>query len=112
MKSDAINMCSDASKLGFGATFERYWIQCKYPVNSSLKDITVLELYPIYVVLSFFGHSIKNTTVLFLCGNYAIVNIINKQSAKDTSLMDLVRDILLVLIKSNIHLDSRHIAQT
>ena len=109
INSDAINMCSDASKLGFGATFERYWIQCKYPVNWSLKDITVLELYPIYVMLSLFGHSIKNTTVLFLCDNYAIVNIINKQSSKDTSLMDLVRDIVLVLMKHNIHLVSRHI---
>ena len=102
-------MCSDASKFGFGATFKELWIQCKYPGNWSTNDITVLELFPMYVMLSLFGHGIKNSTALFLCDNYAIVNIINKQSSKYAYLMELVRNIVLILIKHNIHHISRHI---
>ena len=103
-------MCSDASKLGFGATFNRMWIQGKFPVSWKGKDITVLELFPIYVMLNMFGSVITNNTVLFLCDNIAIVNIINKQSSKDSFLLSLVRKIVLILVKFNIHLISQHIA--
>ena len=96
-------MCSDASKLGFGATFNRKWIQAKFPISWNDKDITALELYPIYVMLNMFGFSITNTTVLFLCDNIAIVNIINKQSSKNPFLMSLVRKFVLTLVKNLIY---------
>ena len=75
-------MQSDASKLAFGATFKNHWLQCAYPPDWQLLDITVLELYPIYVLLSMFGEDLNDRTVLFHCDNMAVCYIIIKLTSK------------------------------
>ena len=109
INSDTLNMCSDACKQGFGATFGKEWIQCLYPCSWSDHHIAFLELYPIYVMIAMFGNTIANSNIVFYCDNIAIVHVINKQSASDNSLMAIVRPLVLVLIKYNIHLMCKHV---
>jgi hypothetical protein len=107
--SIAINMVSDASKMGFGACYGRQWIQAIYPANWHKYHITILELYPIFVLINMFGHLMKNSNIIFHCDNSAVTSIINKQSSKDNTIMKIIRPLILLLIKFNIHLQSKHI---
>ena len=104
-----LNMQSDASPLGFGATFEKHWLQCAYPADWQSKDISILELYPIYVLISMFGERLRNRSIIFNCDNMAVCHIIMKLSAKNKPIMQIVRKLVLVLIKFNINLRSNHI---
>ena len=79
--STSANMCSDASKSGFGATYGRSWIQSTWPSNWVAHDITVLELYPIFLLISLHALKIQNSHIIFHCDNMAVVEILNKQSS-------------------------------
>ena len=109
LPSNYFNMQSDASKLAFGATFKNHWLQCTYPPDWQLLDITVLELYPIYVLLSMFGKDLKDRTVLFHCDNMAVCYIINKLTSKHKVVMTIVRQLVLVMVKYNIELKGKHV---
>ena len=61
-----LNMQPDASPLGFGATFEKLWLQCAYPADWQSKDISILELYPIYVLISMFGERLRNRSIILI----------------------------------------------
>ena len=108
--SSAINMISDASKQGFGACFGKHWIQASYPTEWHQHHITVLEFYPIYVLINMFGHLLKNSTILYQCDNEAVTVIINKLTSKNKTVMQILRPLVLLLIKHNIHLKSQHIS--
>ena len=107
--SDEINMCSDASKSGFGACYGTNWIQAPYPESWQQFHITVLELFPIYVMINVFGNKMRNSNILFMCDNKAVVDIVNKQSSKDKTAMSIIRPLVLSLIKFNINLRCKHI---
>ena len=107
--SQVIHMVSDASKLGFGACYGSKWVQATYPPSWHRHHITILELYPLYVLLNIFGHLMRNSNVLFHCDNSAVTAILNKQSSKDATIMQIVRPLVLLLVRCNISLRSRHI---
>ena len=107
--SNEINLISDASKLGFGAAFGSHWIQERWPQIWTTFHITVLEMYPVYVIIAMFSHKLRNSNILFHCDNSAVVTIINKQSSKDARVMSIVRPLILVLMENNISLRSQHI---
>jgi hypothetical protein len=109
------NMGSDACRMGYGATFKNYWIQEPYPASwQKIFDdrkigSTVLELYPVFVLIATFGHNIKNSSLLFHSDNQGVVDIINKQSSSKPIIMNIVRPLVLYLMQYNIHLRSKHI---
>ena len=103
ISTNDLHMYSDACKLGFGATFKNYWIQDQYPLAWQNMHITVLEIYPIFILLSIFGSHISNSNVLFFCDNSSVCHIINKQSSKHPFIMKVVRSLFLLLVK-HIHL--------
>ena len=110
-----LNMGADASKLGFGCTFGRHWLQDPYPrawqrlYESSDIGSTVLELYPILVLIGVFGSAIENSSILFHSDNIGVVQVINKQSSSRPIIMEIVRPLVLLLMKHNISLLSQHI---
>jgi hypothetical protein len=71
--------------------------------------ITILELYPIYVLIGVFGHKIRNSTILFHSDNTGVVEVINKQTSSSKVAMRIVRPLVLLLIKHNIGLRSVHV---
>ena len=107
--SNEINMCSDASKIGFGATYGSKWIQARWPEAWTKLHIAILELYPIYVIVAMFSHLIRNSNILFYCDNSAVVSIINKQSSTDNTIMSIMRPLVLILMKDNIYLRAKHL---
>ena len=110
LESPAINFTSDASHKGFGACYGSRWIQAPYPESWQKFHITVLELYPIYVLINMFGHLIRNSNILFHCDNSAVTSIINSQTSKDPIVMSIIRPLILSLIEYNISLKAKHIS--
>ena len=107
--STAINLSSDACKRGLGACYGSKWIQCEYPLDWQDLHISTLEFYPLFILISMFGQLMKNSNVLFLCDNEAVVEIVQKQSTKDTNNMRIMRALVLKLITFNINLSAKHV---
>ncbi len=109
LSSPDLNLCSDASHWGLGGTFQSKWIQCRFPEHWKRMHITVLELFPVYILISMFGHSLANAHVQYLCDNKAVTDILNKLTSKNKHVMSIVRPLVLVLLKFNIRISGRHI---
>ena len=107
--SSSLHLYSDASKGGYGATFGTHWLQGTWPPSWQIQDITVLELYPILMMVGTFAHKLANSRIIFHCDNQAIVAVINKQSSKCKKIMQLVRPLVLTLLQSNIYFRAVHI---
>ena len=110
INSTSINLFTDASKIGYGGTFGTFWVQGTWPnLQWAERNIAVLELWPIYVLIAMFGNKMANNRVLFRCDNIAIVQVINKQTAKYTEIMTILRPLILCLLKHNIRFRAEHI---
>ncbi len=83
MSSNKVNLYSDASKQGFGATYGSHWIQGSWPQEWKGYHIIILETYPLLALVHTFGHKLRNSFITFYCDNQGVVEIINKQSSKD-----------------------------
>ena len=107
--STKLRLYTDAATTkGFGAVFQEKWAygtwseQEHYPIN-------MLELYPVVLTLYLWGHLLQNSCVLFYSDNMAVVEILNKQSCKQDSMMILVRQFVLLCLKFNIRFSLKHI---
>ena len=103
------SLCSDASKSGYGAIFGSQWIRGTWPPQWSLLNIAVLELYPIFIMLSIFAPQLKNSSLLFYTDNMAVVHIVNKQTSKCNIIMQIIRPLVLILLRHNIQLKCLHV---
>jgi hypothetical protein len=107
--SQSIKMCSDSSKMGYGATYGRNWIEGLWPPSWTTLNIAVLELYPVYLLLAMFAHKLRHSHITFYTDNQAIVYILNKQSSKCNTIMSILRPLVLLLLHNNIILKAAHI---
>lgn len=107
--NEEIGLYTDASNMGFAATFGSHWIQGHWNPLWRQLNIAVRELYPILAIVGIFGHLWKNHTIIFNCDNQAIVASINKQSARDPTIMKLLRPLILSLMLNNIKFKSVYI---
>ena len=110
INSDTIRLSSDACKSGFGACYGSKWIQGTYPNSWQQLHITILELFPIYLLMKIFGHLMSNSNILFLCDNKAVTDIVNKHSSKDKTVMNIIRPLVMEAIQHHIMLLAKHIS--
>ena len=74
-------------------------------------QIAVKELFPIEMALEYWGKRLRIPKCYFcLTIINAVVEIINKRSSRDPVLMKLLRHLVLVALKYNIHFRAKHIA--
>ena len=110
ISSDSIQLYSDAaSTQGFAAVFGARWFNGNFPELWQGYNIAVLELYPIVAALELWGQSFANHSVLFLTDNQAVVEVINKQSARNNYLMRLLRRLVVTALKFNVYFKAKHI---
>ena len=106
------SLCSDASKTGYGAIFGTQWIQGLWPTAWTELNIAVLELYPIYMMISIFANKLSNSSLIFYTDNMAVVSIVNKQTSKCNIIMQIIRPLVLLLLHHNIKLQCKHVPGT
>ena len=107
--STILDVYTDASgALGFGAIFGSRWCFGKWPATWSYRNIAILEFYPI--VISLWGHAMRDRCILFFTDTESLVHVINKQSSKNKSLMFFVLMLILICLEYNIVFKAKHIA--
>ena len=109
ISSDVLHLTTDASSFAFGAVFGNEWLQGSFPASWSASHISVKELLPILLAVRCWGSLFANQRILFLSDNTAVVEVINKQTAKDNSLMDLVRQLVVLCMSHNVCFHAKHI---
>ena len=105
----AHTLCTDASLTGYGWTCESAYIQGSFPVAWAKLPIHVLELFPIFLLLSIFRTKLQNSAVRVLCDNQAIVHCINNFTSKDKKLMVLLRHMTLIMLQHNMVVKAVHL---
>ena len=90
LHSEKIHLYSDASSsVGFAGVFGKYWFAGKWHTNFVSGDITILEFYPIMVLLDMWGYKLKDHCVVFMTDNAALVSILNDQTCKCKRVMKM-----------------------
>lgn len=109
--SKTLNLFTDAAgSLGYAAIFGKHWCFGEWPAAWKQFNITILELFPIVLAIEIWGPLMRNRCIVFFSDNQAVVEIINKQTSKDRSVMVLLRHFVLCSLKYNILFHAKHIA--
>ena len=109
LDSRKINIGSDSSHKGFGATFGSRWIKGTFPPHWLHFSIALLELYPIYIIISMFKEELINAELISVCDNLSVVHIINGQTSKCKKIMKILRPLVLTMLENNIVFKAIHI---
>lgn len=107
--SSSLHLFTDASNLGFGCTFGRKWFYAPFSLSWLDFHISVREFLPIVIAFEIWGHLLSNSTVVLHVDNIAVVHVINKNSSRDPSLMQLMRRLMVLSLTHNIHFRAKHI---
>ena len=95
--------------LDFGPCLGKNWFNGSWPVQITHLLITFKELF-LLCSIGKMGPHLRNQSLLAHSDNLAVVNIINKQSRRGTSIMQLVHRLVLACMKYNILLGCVHIS--
>ena len=108
--SKKLQLYTDAATTkGFGGVFNSHWFMGSWGDALTNTHITILEMYPIVLALYLWGDTLQNSCVLFHSDNEAVVEILNKQSSKDPTIMILVRRFVIRCLQLNISFHLKHI---
>ena len=103
-----IHLWTDASgHWGCGAHWQGLW--CNMPWGSwaiTSEPITANELFPILMASVVWGYLWKGCTVCCHCDNSAVVEVVNRQSAKEELMSHLMRCLFFTL--ANFDFDTPH----
>ena len=98
-----------AGSFGFGGIFGSHWFYGEWPLQCKSHNITFKELFPIVLAFDTWGPILKNKCITVHSDNQAVVFILNKQTSKDTDIINLVRHFVLYCMTYNILVIAEHI---
>ena len=101
---------TDSSLIGYGATYKGHYLYGTFPESWKSYDIQVLELYPIYLIITLFAKDFKDSSITLHSDNLAVVHSINNQTSKNANLMTILRKLVLILLQFNILCNAVHIS--
>jgi len=106
----AVRITSDGSgNWGCGAFSGQSWFQLKWVGQLLGHSITIKEFIPIVVAAAIWGHKWRGSTVQILCGNAAVVAILNQNSSRDREVMHLLRCLAFITAKFQFLITASHI---
>ena len=106
----SLNLYTDAAgSLGYGGIFGSEWFFGAWPDEWKQLNITILEFYPIVLSVLLFGDKMRNQRIKFFTDNAALVDIINKATSRDATVMVFVRRLVLACLNFNILFRARHV---
>ena len=100
---------TDAStSVGYGCMYGTKWFAGLWAPGKKC-NITVLELYPIFIALSMLQPEIRDTAINIYTDNHALVSVLNKLYCKDQALRKIMRPLAMLSLGRNIHIVARHV---
>ena len=106
----SLNLYTDAAgSLGYGGIFGSEWFFGAWPDEWKQLNITISEFYPIVLSVLLFGDKMRNQRITFFTDNAALVDIINKATSRDATVMVFVRRLVLACLNFNILFRARHV---
>lgn len=110
LTSSDISLFTDASgAFGYGAVLGSHWFYGSWNQSWRAQSITLLEFYPIVLAVQIWAQALANKCIYFRTDNAALVEIINKQTSKDSRIMHFLRQLVLTCLKNNILFRATHI---
>ncbi|XP_064625914.1 uncharacterized protein LOC135486748 [Lineus longissimus] len=92
--SDTLHLFSDSSTtIGFEVVFGTHWAYGVWEEQYRSLNIAILEFYPIVLALYLWSKELSNKVIVFHTDNEALVHVINKQSAKEPTILSILRRI-------------------
>jgi len=108
--SEKLRLYTDASgSLGYAAVFGSKWFAKPWKDIHAHYNITIKELFPIVLILELWGATLSNCKVIFFSDNQAVVEVINKQSSREKTIMRLLRRLVIAAMSNNIMFKAKHI---
>ena len=109
VRSTDIRLFSDASDIGFGATYGKAWIQGSW--NQPVEDISIdyRELYAIVAAAFTWGHRWKGRRIIFVTDNKPITKIWDKGTSPSIPIMSLIRPLYLYAACTGFSISFNHI---
>jgi len=86
-----------------------YWFQLPWDEAWAPVGIMAKELAPIVLSVAVWGPMLARRTVLFQCDNMSVVSALQKGSAKDVIVMQLLRSLWFFVAHHDIELTCEHI---
>ena len=101
---------TDASgSWGCGAYFNGKWLQLQWSADWLSSSIMAKEMAPILLSCAVWGPDLSRKSVCFQCDNSSVVAAVNKGSAKEPTVMHLLRSLWFFVAYYNIYLIATHI---
>ena len=108
--SQKLQLSSDASFRGMGATFGRAWFSVPFPDSfRALQNINVLELFAVVSAFFTWGRQWRDMSVQFFTDNQCVLDVWRKTTARNTHILILLRALFFFCAERNIHLSFTHI---
>lgn len=107
-----LELYMDAGSTGFGAFFQGKWSVGPWPdswkVAGLLKNMVLLELFPLVLAVEYFGESFRNLKVRFHGDNPGVVQVINKLLVTFPPVVRLLRHLVLRCMQLNVFVYDVH----
>ncbi|XP_040186277.1 uncharacterized protein LOC120918659 [Rana temporaria] len=109
-----LDLVTDAAgSTGYGAFFRGRWSAEPWPDSwrkaGFLKNLVLLELFPVVLAMELWGEEWKNLKVRLNCDNMGVVQVINRISASSLPVVRLLRHLVLRCLQFNVFLYAVHI---
>ena len=104
-----LQLYTDASNIGFRGFLMDQYFHGIWPMEWQLYHITIKELFPIVLAVELWAEHLQNKCIVFHTDNRAVVDIINKQTSKDKTIVSLIRRLVVQCLQFNILFKSEHI---
>lgn len=110
-----IDLFTDAAgSVGFGAFCQGHWCFERWPLvwieRGWVKNMALLELFPILVAVVVWGDLFRNRKICFHCDNMGVVLAINQLSASSPPVVKLLQQLVLECLALNAWVMARHVA--
>ncbi|XP_061194309.1 uncharacterized protein LOC133202483 [Saccostrea echinata] len=114
--NNAIQLFTDSSGGpygGFGIYFRGKWAYGPWPNSCAeqgiTRDMAFLELFPVVVAITLWQSHFANSMLVFHIDNMSVVHIINNSTSKSDRVMNHVRKLVLIYLKSNVCIKALYI---
>ena len=107
-----LKLYTDASGIGFGATYCTDWFQGRWNPCCAGKSVDFQELFAIVAAAYTWGHLWAGQRIIFVTDNKPITQIWDKGTSPSPDIMTLVRYLFLFAVQNNFSVAFKHIPGT